>query len=203
MPNWCQNNMTVTGSKEDVESFLQKTKSEEKNFDFNKILPMPKELDIDDCSVSEDAYKFYYGTQAMKPLNYIPSDEKKILADAYKNNKEIFGHTTWYGWCREKWGVKWNASDSKVGETVKMRSRDLYRVNIYFETAWDIPRGVYEEIAKQHPELKFSITIDEEGGWFYGKIVIKNGEVKEYLKKGIRAGGPFSDREETEDEIKN
>ena len=49
MPNWCWNNLAVSGEKEDMEKFydsLSKNKDGSIEFSFNDILPMPESLDI-------------------------------------------------------------------------------------------------------------------------------------------------------------
>ena len=43
MPNWCENDLTVSGSKEAVEEFL-KFAAGEIPFDFNRFIPYPEEF---------------------------------------------------------------------------------------------------------------------------------------------------------------
>ena len=45
MPNWISNEVKFTGKKEQVEALLKFVKSEDRGFDFNKIAPIPKELE--------------------------------------------------------------------------------------------------------------------------------------------------------------
>jgi hypothetical protein len=51
MPNWCQNEIRVCGDTEKVEEFMDFVKSDEQDFDFEKIVPFPngKEWDYDWC----------------------------------------------------------------------------------------------------------------------------------------------------------
>ncbi len=51
MPNWCQNEIRVCGDTEKVEEFMDFVKSDEQDFDFEKIIPFPngKEWDYDWC----------------------------------------------------------------------------------------------------------------------------------------------------------
>ena len=44
MPNWCQNEIRVSGSEDKVKEFMNFVKSDEQNFDFNSIVPMPKNI---------------------------------------------------------------------------------------------------------------------------------------------------------------
>ena len=45
MPNWCMNSVKVSGEREDINAFKDLVTSEDCAFDFNKIIPMPKELE--------------------------------------------------------------------------------------------------------------------------------------------------------------
>ncbi|MDP8185351.1 hypothetical protein [Phocoenobacter skyensis] len=49
MPNWCENKLTVLGSKEEIEQiksklFRQNIESDELSLDFNLVAPIPREL---------------------------------------------------------------------------------------------------------------------------------------------------------------
>jgi hypothetical protein len=44
MPNWVTNIVELKGNAEQVASILEFVKSDEREFDFNKIAPIPKEL---------------------------------------------------------------------------------------------------------------------------------------------------------------
>ena len=45
MPNWCQNEITISGDEKKVKEFIKFVSSKKSKFDFNKIYPMPKELE--------------------------------------------------------------------------------------------------------------------------------------------------------------
>lgn len=56
MPNWVQTEIYLRGEKENIKKVLELVKSEESEFDFNKIVPMPQTLNLsaggyDDASV--------------------------------------------------------------------------------------------------------------------------------------------------------
>lgn len=214
MPNWCQNSMLITGSKVDIETLVSKVKTTENNFDFNGIIPMPQNLSVESSSTAKTAYAVFYGTNEdqrkviyevdelsyrMK-LNQIRKDpEAKALADHYHNNQKQYGHTNWYDWCNAVWGTKWNASDVNMGKMIKVAGQELYQIDVYFQTAWSFPQGIFEELAKQYPQLTFSVDVDEEGGYFWGNILIQNGKVIENLQEGTRPGGPYDYGDEDDD----
>lgn len=56
----------------------------------------------------------------------------------YVDNLEKHGAATWYGWCTENWGTKWNACDASWdGET------------LVFQTAWDAPWPIIDAVAQR------------------------------------------------------
>lgn len=88
MPNWCFNTIKVEGNPRAVQRFAKAVHTsiagEVNLFDFNAIIPCPKELLGDEWQ----------------------SDEKVAAA-----NKEKYGFTGWYDWNVENWGTKWNSSE--------------------------------------------------------------------------------------------
>ena len=84
MPNWCYNRVEVyIEDEEEVKRWKETVESKESKFDFNKIVPMPEELE---------------GT--VKGTNHVPSEELK----------EKYGADNWYDWSINNWGVKWNVT---------------------------------------------------------------------------------------------
>ncbi len=86
----------------------------------------------------------------------------------YVENYKKYGATTWYNWCVEHWGTKWNACESEVkGEDV-----------VEFETAWSAPVPVVEELSRMYPEKVVNIMwADEDTGSNTGEIAYQNGLV--------------------------
>ena len=59
MPNYVKNIVTITATKEQLDNLLNEVKSEESCFDFNKIIPMPKSLDIESGSRTQQTYDYH------------------------------------------------------------------------------------------------------------------------------------------------
>jgi len=81
MPNWCTNRVEISGEAERVQQFKKDVASEESIFDFNKIIPMPPELDVSS-----------------------PPIDPEVAA----KNIENHGFPDWYHWRIVHWGTKWN-----------------------------------------------------------------------------------------------
>lgn len=60
MPNWVQNRLTIYGQETEIEKCLLFCKSEDSDFDFNKIVPMPETLDITVARDSVQAAAYVY-----------------------------------------------------------------------------------------------------------------------------------------------
>ena len=216
MPNWCENAIVVTGSKEQVEKFINHVKSEDSDFDFNNVIKMPDNLVVECSNIAKQAYALYYGNETAQYQEFyadtaeelkekIENFEKnypnaKYLADSYHQNQTQFGYTNWYDWCNAVWGTKWNPSEVHKGEFVKVAGQELYQIDYYFQTAWSYPEGIYQAIAKLFPNIVVSVDVDEEGGYFWGNILIKDGELIEDLQEGVRPGGPYDYGDEEDEE---
>lgn len=76
MPNHIRNRITVIG---DHKAFFNAVRSEDRSFDFNKLIPPPDNM--------------FTGSLSL--------EEERVL------NAKGIPH--WYGWQTENWGTKWNA----------------------------------------------------------------------------------------------
>ena len=92
------------------------------------------------------------------------------LADTGKqaiNNLVNYGATTWYDWCINNWGTKWNSYDPWKGE----------ENGLIFSTAWSAPHPVMDALAKKYPDVSFTHEwADEDIGHNCGRCEFENGE---------------------------
>ena len=95
MPNWCDNQVTITGSKSVIDK-IEKIVKEEKGAGglLNFFKPMPKELE-DTTSPSSSA------------------DKPQPMVDGFDN---------WYDWRCENWSTKWDVNEfygvDRQGDTI-------------------------------------------------------------------------------------
>ena len=198
MPNHVINHISLQGDSEKIRSMLEAIKSDELgvgSVDFNKIIPMPKCLDIEAGSRTNKGLDFYKGfievytlggTMNMDKLRNIPVKSEEIflrqrkdiprdeweLGKAAWQNIRDFGTPTWYEWCNKNWGTKWNAYGYD-------KSRDdSSGNNIWFQSAWDAPHPVIEKLAARYPEITFEHEwADEDIGQNCGRRSYQNGEI--------------------------
>ena len=74
MPNWCENELTVTGNVLFVGAFLEGVRGEEGVFDFQRVIPIPDEVNDGSAAVVEWAYE-NWGTK----WNVIRPDISELL----------------------------------------------------------------------------------------------------------------------------
>ena len=181
MPNWCSNDLTVTGPKEEIERWVEfstglppkykpskleeeifgkplKNKKEEPEIlNFHSICPIPQ-LTLDfgfDHGYVKDA------DGNMKP----PEGSPECGYDAQ---------------CR-LWGTKWGACEVSVTtpETCTswspvMESEDHSWISYNFDTAWSPPEPLVRAAALLFPDCIFNLTFTGEGYEFKGQLMLKN-----------------------------
>ena len=201
MPNWVQNDIYLHGEEKDIKAVLELVKSEESEFDFNKIVPMPKELEIESSSKNELAIICYLSNKLAVPFDKLDENYLKHVTNMFDDNwaktlyyermpngKEEFdelyelgktccenirkyGYVDWYDWHRDKWGTKWNACEVYIDDN-----------HISFQTAWSVPDPILEAFAyicDEHNVTFDGEYADEDRGHNSGHISSENG-ITEY-----------------------
>tara|TARA_R110001583_G_scaffold62471_2_gene183659 strand:- start:1862 stop:2290 length:429 start_codon:yes stop_codon:yes gene_type:complete len=135
MPNHCSNRIEISGEPRDVKrvkKFLE-NKDTDTCFDFNNILPMPKELE---------------GTSS-------PTEEP----NSFKNRRlrKVYGTDNWYDWRILHWGTKWNSYDGKID------NEDEEYIVYTFDTAWSPPEPVIHALREKFEEVDITAFFDEPG----------------------------------------
>ena len=170
MPNWVMNKVTFYGNDNEIQKMKNFLKSKDTAFDFNKLIPMPEELDIDSGSTEHFSIELYELNEknpaaALKLYEESSWQKDKTfgqwlrLGEKYISNKKKYGHPTWYGWRCENWGTKWNASEIVWDGN-----------NVEFWTAWDTCEPIYRRLAELYPTVQFDVEYANED------VAAQNGE---------------------------
>lgn len=94
------------------------------------------------------------------------------LGNTYINNIINYGADSWYDWCLDNWGTKWNASNTYI----------INDNEIEFETAWSCPVNLFKKLSEQFKDVKIYVDFaDEDIGSNCGQIIFLNGEIEEYF----------------------
>lgn len=177
MPNYVRNLIKIVGG--DFQTVADFMKSEERPFDFNKLIPMPPTmlyLKKYNGISRQSELGFKYWSAPTKTDKYALIAE--IKAKGYNMRRTLregldrlyayadCGYWNSLEWAVAKWGTKWNAVDADVNSSDRA---------IFFNTAYNAPIPIYEALAKQFPTHKISVKYYNEGGWFAGYADIKDG----------------------------
>lgn len=177
MPNWTTNDVTIKADAETVAKIKAECFDSEGNFDFETLIPFPEGFDKALTSGSDDmAYDVVYGdwnSVAMYPWMGTVSREDTVtklranfaargadldtLAEGYKRNVELTGHKTWYEWCTDNWGTKWNACETSL------RPSNEEALVFTFSTAWREPTPVFEALHAKYPSAYIRVVCEHEG----------------------------------------
>jgi hypothetical protein len=157
---------------------------------------MPKELDIEAGSRTEQGLKLVqeyhhalYDLEqrrpAMTPEEYAgglrqlkggfrekrkADPEVWTLGEKAYSNIQRFGCPTWYEWCIQNWGTKWNSYGPRPLE------KDSDTMEFY--TAWDSVPEIVALLSRKYPEQTITYRwADEDIGHNVGEFTIKDGEV--------------------------
>ena len=182
MPNWGQNEGSIYGDKEDIkklkaEVFTVDEDNDQPYLDFNKVIPMPKELE-DSTSpqrvVSDEWVRMRDLIKANPSVQSIWVGGRQIKADKWSENyitkeqseilKKTYGANNWYDWRVTNWGTKWGID----GESIQFYDEDEDRIELHFDTAWSPPNQIYQELRDRYEDIEISWFYREDGEQFAG-----------------------------------
>ena len=136
MPNWCDNQITITGPNSVIDQ-IEKIVKDEKDDQglLNFFHPMPKELRDTTADGSKD----------------------KEMLDKY-------GHSDWYSWATDNWSTKWDCNefygvDRQHHEAGKSGLSLTSTISFGFSSAWSPPIGAYERFIMNMSEKKQDVSI--------------------------------------------
>ena len=144
MPNWCDNQLSITGPNSVIDKIEKIVKEEDdKNGLLNFFHPMPKQLE----------------------------DTTSPSSSADKPQPMVEGFDCWYDWRCENWSTKWEVcefygvdrqyhSEQNEGEST---------ISFGFSSAWAPPIGAYEMFLEKNEECSLRAFYYEGGCDFMGE----------------------------------
>jgi hypothetical protein len=184
MPNHVTNGLTIRHDDPKKIATLRKKVTREvdgsETFDFNAVIPMPKEMHITSGSSTDmgmacfdddkfNSYSQYPWFADRYPNVKTKEDFRKELEKDEKNqealkegkqaleNIEKYGFKDWYDWSVQNWGTKWNAY------SFELVSEDSNTLNVQFDTAWSPPDPIFEKLQEMGYEVG-AVSINEDSG---------------------------------------
>lgn len=204
MPNWVQNEIIFeNASDEKVAALIRElkaaTESNERAFDFNKIIPMPESLNIESGSSTDRAIAYYVTERLTIPveqtgLKYLVrnsfSDDwaaevvsrikKDIDEGVTKDWDKIYEAGKQYMYNREHYGCyTWYEWCRRNWGTKWNACEPIWSLDngiLVFQTAWSAPFPVIEALAQKYPDLEFTHRwADENIGYNCGQMWYSDG----------------------------
>ena len=159
MPNWCNNTLTL--EHEDPAMIARAKAAFLDGRLLDEFIPVPKDLHIVAGSVGAK-----------------DSPEQIALEAQEKANLEAHGYATWYDYCVNEWGTKWD-----VGGDDGTYNDIEGGIIVSFDSAWAPPIEAYRKLEDLGFEIKAYYF---EGGMMFAGIY-KDGDDDYYELEGMTA----------------
>ena len=142
MPNWCNNQITITGP--------------------NSVIDKIEKI-VDEKQETQGLLQFMY------PM---PEGLKNTTADMTEDKEMIkkYGYSDWYGWATNEWGTKWEVSEfyGVDRQYLTETSEGESTISFAFDSAWAPPTGAYENFIANNEDCSLRATYYEPGCDFMG-----------------------------------
>lgn len=187
MPNWISNELTVTGSKDDMAAFYKAAAGRSHKYvsmqdtDWGSFTDISLEATIASMEDLKNQEKSDFSFHALIPvpdavliMPYDPSqfanlvNSNKIYADFCKKHDVS---CSGYDWERQNWGVIWGDCHPDI----HTREDEIFVV--LFHTPWSIPDVFTEKVSAMFPNLVFYLSYTDSTGGTCGTITFLNGVV--------------------------
>lgn len=158
MPNWCENCLTVRGSKETLINFIK------------KHIPF-KEDDCQQCYLDLDSIIPEPQTpeECDRDFVILVGEDRHLVA------QEDRAWFDWYGWRCRYWDTKWNTSNGYLEDYL-----NCGYITLWFDTAWSPCVNPINKLIEMYPDLEFEYRYFEPGMFFCGSITKVNGQYNEF-----------------------
>ena len=140
MPNWCDNQLSITGPNSVIDK-IEKIVKEEKDTNglLNFFYPMPKQLE---------------GTEAGPPAK-----TKKEKLERARLQVE-YGASNWYDWRTTNWSTKWDVNEFYGVDRQHLNdSLDESIISFGFSSAWSPPINAYQSFLMNMSEKNLDVSV--------------------------------------------
>jgi hypothetical protein len=140
MPNWCNNNIRITGPNKVIDKIEKIVKDETGKSGrlLNYFHPMPKELSDTTADGSKD-----------------------------KAMMKKYGYSNWYDWAVENWSTKWDVCEF-YGVDRNYINDDESEIHFGFDSAWAPPINAYDKFINDNSNVSIRASYYEPGCDFMG-----------------------------------
>lgn len=172
MPNWCMNEMRISGESKELKRFL------DASIGLPAKYPPVCDLNGEHLFKEEDATEPHFCFNALVPT---PQEILDIGFDGhYIKNEDGSPVLDGYEWSIENWGTKWDI----YGDNITLESIGWYEgcesIEFGFDTAWSPPEGWFAAAVRMFPALHFELHYEEPGCYFAGDFDGESGCYSDY-----------------------
>jgi len=168
MPNWNNATLYLRGTKENIDALV------ETGFDFQKLVPMPDELN-EDGNGKNLGGRCWKKTDKISTLeewqiNCKTDQEREQMKEHYEQYLKDFelvcswidkyGVNGWHEWALQYWGTKWNP----YPDNVSMERESDTKLRVTLTTAWNLPVPILTHIMQKYDLRISGDTVNEHDG---------------------------------------
>jgi hypothetical protein len=139
MPNWCRNNLVITGNKDSIDELVKDITNDDDIISLTNTMPTPTELTAvhsGSITIDDIRYSNWYEDK--------DGTRRPVLDMTLDDLKAKYNCTNSIDWQYLNWGTKWGDC-----ETVIDRKNDK-TLNVWFESAWGEPFMLLQHIAETY-----------------------------------------------------
>lgn len=148
MPNHVTNLVRITGP--DKQPLCDFVKTKDNPFDFQNVAPCPNVL-----------------WERISPFRPQDGETPKEAEQLRQTCLEKYGAETWYEWCIEHWGTKWNSYHHNTS---------LEHFDFCFDTAWGSPVEIFEALSRMFT-VEITVIACEEFDCFCTEYQFSQGNI--------------------------
>ncbi len=206
-PTWVECHLEVTGPSNEVEFFAgMALGKEDRNYlEFNYLLPLPEDLNLEKNSATDLIYKAKYSddevVKTLLELDWIKrkaSNRQELIefaisrnpeceeaADKYKSNYDKYGFTTWKDWCEENWGTKWSAQQTRLSGSPVPGIKTHSTLHYHFNTIWSPPIPLFKIVGYNYNKLEFLLEYKSIVENYTGRLLVRYGQIVQDERRKI------------------
>jgi hypothetical protein len=172
MPNWCNNTLEL---QHDDPAMIVRAKAAFKDGKFlNEFVPVPDDLHIVAGSVGPKG-----------------SPEQNELELKEELNRITHGYSTWYDFCVNEWGTKWDVGGDDYNDPI---DESPNKVIMSFDSAWAPPCAAMDKLMDlgfsvrlyyYEPGMCFAGIYSEDGDDYYDLSNLSSEQAKEELPEAL------------------
>lgn len=178
MPNWTNNSITVRGTADEIQKFINdgvknvaEKRVEDFDYSFNSWFPTPDTYRKYDTTNHPNGEGLRLGEHACFWDENSPIVTEELIEEYKKATREQYldyGCIGWREWNTLNYGCKWDC-----GFNLKRASDNCVTFNV--DTPWTAPLAFIAKLSRRYPELTISINSHYEDG-YNEAFVFSNGD---------------------------